>query len=172
MYKEIVEKYLTDNNETDLTKFTLIDNGNGVEIGQWDYGIDQPTPDHNLIRLEQKKENKKLEIKTQRNDNFAKPLLVRSSPDIYLKPQPDVNIFLAAYSMADGDTKEWFSCDENGIKQFASIDVTKDELIAVANHYEDRKTLEYNQCNKRCFAVDALTSIAEVENFDIEQVIV
>lgn len=179
-----IKRYLSDNN-IDINnvsdEFEILDmsDSKGPFINKWNVqGLIKPTQEQldaisdNDILLEEAQEAKKTEIKTQRDNNFTKPLLVRSNPDIYLKPQPQVNIFLAAYSMADGSTKEWFPCDINGVKLTESIDITKDELIIVANHYEERKTLEYNQCNKRCFAVDALTTIEEVENFDINQVIV
>jgi hypothetical protein len=124
------------------------------------------------VLLQEAKDSKKTEIKALRDAEFQKPLQIRSNPDIYLKPQPQTNIFLAAYSMADGAIKEWKPCDIDGVMQDGFIEVTKEELISASNHYEERKTLEYNQYHKRIDAIEALTTIEEVEAFDINQIIV
>lgn len=120
--------------------------------------------------LAEAKAAKKEEIIKVRNSAFAKPLQVRSNPDVYLRPQPQVNIFLAAYSMNDGATKEWAPCDEDGNIQDTEVAFTKEELVSASNHYEERKTTQYNQARRRCRAVDALTTIEEVEAYDITTV--
>lgn len=122
------------------------------------------------IALEEAKTAKKEEIIKARNSAFAKPLHTRSNPDLYLRPQPQVNIFLAAYSMSDGATKEWAPCDKDGNIQDLEVEFTKEELVSASNHYEERKTTQYNQARKRCRAVDALTTIEEVEAYDITTV--
>jgi len=120
--------------------------------------------------LEEAKAAKKEEITKARNSEFAKPLQVRSNPDVYLRPQPQVNIFLAAYSMNDGATKEWAPCDKDGNMQDTEVAFTKEELVSASNHYEERKTTQYNQARRRCRAVDVLTTIEEVEAYDITTV--
>ncbi len=124
------------------------------------------------VDLADVKNSKKAEIKALRNSEFQKPLQIRSNPDIYLKPKPETNIFMAAYSMADNTTKEWRVCDIDGVMQNEFIEAAKDELMSISNHYEERKTLEYNQYHKKCDAVEALETIEEVESFDINQIIV
>ena len=120
------------------------------------------------VLLEEAKYSKKSEVKSARNKEFSKPLQARGS--LYLKTQPEVNIFLAAYSMADGSVKEWAPCDVNGEAHDNEVSFSKFELVSVSNHYEDRKTTHYNQSRRRCRAIEALTSIEEVESYDITQV--
>jgi len=142
-----------------------------LEIQEWIANGGIVAPEFtNAELLVNAKDKKKAEIKALRDSKFAEPLLAKSNPDVYLKPQPQTNIFLAAYAMADGSTKEWLPCDVHGVFANAEVSFTKLELTSVASHYEDRKTMEYNQCNKRCRAVDALTTIAAVEAYDINTV--
>jgi hypothetical protein len=185
LYKKIT-KYLLDNNiniknVNHAIRLTDLSDGNGPFIEKWDdeiVGLERPKKDDldlieiDAILLQEAKDSKKTEIKALRDAEFQKPLQIRSNPDIYLKPQPQTNIFLAAYSMADGAIKEWKPCDIDGVMQDGFIEVTKEELISASNHYEERKTLEYNQCHKRIDAIEALTTIEEVEAFDINQIIV
>ena len=53
-----------------------------------------------------------------------------------------------------------------------TLEVAKDELMSVSNHYEFRKTQEYNQRDLKVVRINKLTTIAEVEAFNINQIIV
>ena len=86
----------------------------------------------NTELLAEAKSSKKVEITKARNSEFAKPLQVRSNPDVYLRPQPQVNIFLAAYSMAEEATKEWAPCDKEGNIQDLEVSFTKQELVSAS----------------------------------------
>ena len=87
--------------------------------------------------------------------------------DCYVTTDPEINIFQSAILMEDGSTREW-GCRCEGEKVI--ITLTKSDLLSLANHYEQRKNAEYNQCDKRRSTVDALTTIEEVEAYDITTV--
>tara|TARA_R110000782_G_scaffold52163_1_gene111983 strand:- start:319 stop:795 length:477 start_codon:yes stop_codon:yes gene_type:complete len=135
------------------------------EIINWPY--DEPKPTKDDINLMSAQEVKKLEVVEARNKEFSKPLQARD--DLYLRAQPEVNIFLAANSMGDGSSKEWAPCDVNGVIQDSEVAFTKSELVSVSNHYEERKTTHYNQCRRRCRAIDKLESVRDVESYDVTQ---
>jgi hypothetical protein len=119
--------------------------------------------------LEQVKDEKKSLIKFDRDIKFSNLLFYKKIDgiDLYLKPKPQENIFMAAFIMADGTTKDWYPYDVNGVKQQSSLTITKEELINMATHYEVRKTNVYNLCNQMCFEIDALTTLEQVQNYDI-----
>lgn len=122
-----------------------------------------------LYSVEELKDLKKQEIKKLRNDSFSKPLLARviSGDSYYVTTNPEINIFQSAILMTDDETREW-GCYRDGQKEI--ITLTKSELLSLANHYEQRKNQEYNLCDKRREAVDALSTIQEVEDYDINTV--
>jgi len=80
--------------------------------------------------------------------------------------------------MADDATKPWRAYSVDGEKLSNEdgspliLQLTKGEVIGAANHYEDRKSAEYLQRDLKIAAVDKLSTIEEVESFDITEVIV
>lgn len=137
----------------------------------------------NNISLQKAKETKKVEIENYKNSEFAKVLLIRASnntgnPDYYVKPKPEANIFLAGLSMADNATKPWRAYNIDGEKLSNNdgspliLQLTKNEVIGAANHYEERKSNEYLQRDLKIAAVDNLSTIEDVEAFDVNAPIV
>ncbi|MHA2219734.1 MAG: hypothetical protein ACXACY_27820 [Candidatus Hodarchaeales archaeon] len=125
------------------------------------------------ILLQEAKDSKKALIKSHRDAQFGKLLFYKTidGTDLYLKPKPQENIFMASFTMADGTTKDWYPYDVDCNKQPVSVAITKEELMAMAAHYEVRKTNTYNLCNQMCFDIDALTTVEEVEVYDINNII-
>lgn len=119
--------------------------------------------------LARAKENKKAEVKNLRFDNLSQDLLAKTidGVDFYVKTNPEINLFQSAILMPDDGTRLWgcYSAAGKGLVPFS-----KDELLSLAHHYEVRKNQEYNLCDVRREAIDALTSIEKVEAFDINQV--
>jgi hypothetical protein len=117
------------------------------------------------------KDIKKQQIKNLRLHNLSRDLLGKKidEVDFYVKTDPEINLFQSAILMPDNETRLWgcFSVAGKGLVPFS-----KNELLSIANHYEVRKNQEYNLCDLRRSAVDALTTIEEVEAFDITQVFV
>tara|TARA_R110000822_G_scaffold177026_1_gene317059 strand:- start:576 stop:1079 length:504 start_codon:yes stop_codon:yes gene_type:complete len=151
-----------------------------LQGGDWAVCSEQELSDY---RLEKAKDLKRAETKTYLNTMFANPLLVRAgngggNPDYYVKPSPEYNIFLAGFYMADEATKDWraFDIDCNKLSNSDGsplfLQLTKDELIIISSHYEDRKTQEYNQRDLKLAAINALTTVVAVEAFDVSEVIV
>lgn len=144
------------------------------KIIKWPYDVVQPSAEElQLIeKLFVSRDKKVKELKTLRDKEFKEPVLVRSNPDIYLKPQPESNIFLAAHSMEDGSTKEWRICDSEGNMLDQILEITKGELLSASSHYEERKTLAYNQYHKKCFELKNSEDLDFITNYDINKIIV
>lgn len=119
--------------------------------------------------LEELKELKKKEIRKLRDSKFSEKILVKNiaGKDYYAATNPEINIFQAATLMADSETRDW-GCYCDGNKELVTL--SKDELLSLARHYEQRKNTEYNLCDKRRAAIDAMTTIEEVEAYDITTV--
>jgi hypothetical protein len=117
------------------------------------------------------KNKKKEEIKKLRTASLGGDLLakVENGNSYYVTTKPEINIFQAALLISDDITRRW-GCYLNGVK--VQLILTKKELRNLASHYEERKNLAYNLCDDRRAAVDALSTIEEVEAFDINQVII
>lgn len=149
-------------------------------IQQWivDGGIVEP--EFTDAELLQNAKDKKIgEINTYKDQEFGKVLLVRPGPtNYYVKPSPDYNMFLAGSTMLVDQTKTWraFDVDCNKLtKQDGSplfLELTRSELMTLSSHYEERKTQEYNQRDLKIHQVSLLTTVEEVEAFDVNQVIV
>jgi hypothetical protein len=123
--------------------------------------------------LNQAKDAKKNLIKSHRDIQFGKLLFYKTvnGTALFLKPKPQENIFMASFTMVDGTTKDWYPYDIDCNKQSTSVSITKQELKSMAGHYEVRKTDYYNMCNSMCFDIDALTTIEDVEAYDINNII-
>ena len=143
--------------------------------------VDQLSTALSVVEIQKAKEIKIAESKSIRNSEFNKPLIARSgAPSYYLKPQPKVNIFLAGASMdaldaqSNTNTKPWEVCDINGgaIDGKLLVAFTKAELVSLSNHYEDRKTENYNYHKLRVKEINALTTVALVESYDEAKVFI
>jgi len=117
------------------------------------------------------KNEKKEEIKNLRAASLGGDLLakVENGNSYYVTTRPEINIFQSAVLIPDDITRRWGGY-LNGVK--VPIVLTKQELKNLSNHYEERKNLAYNLCDARRAAVDALSTIEEVEAFDINEVII
>ena len=117
------------------------------------------------------KNEKKEAIKNLRAVRLGGNLLARveNGNSYYVTTKPEINIFQAALLISDDITRRW-GCYLNGVK--VPLMLTKQELRNLASHYEERKNLAYNLCDDRRAAVDALSTIEEVEAFDINEVII
>lgn len=119
--------------------------------------------------LNKAKEIKKTQIKNLRSTNLGKNLFAKTvdGVDFYVKTDPEINLFQSAILMSDNGIRLWGCYSSNGK---ALLSFSKEELLNIASHYETRKNQEYNLCDLRREAVDNLTSIQEIEAFDITQV--
>jgi hypothetical protein len=117
------------------------------------------------------KNEKKEKIKNLRTASLGANLLakVENGNSYYVTTRSEINIFQSAALIADDNTRRWGGY-LNGVK--VPLVLTKQELKNLSNHYEERKNLAYNLCDDRRAAVDALSTIEEVEAFDINQVII
>ena len=117
------------------------------------------------------KNEKKEAIKNLRAASLGGDLLARveNGNSYYVTTKPEINIFQSAVLVADDITRRWGGY-LNGVK--VPLVLTKQELKNLSNHYEERKNLAYNLCDDRRAAVDALSTIEEVEAFDINEVII
>ena len=121
------------------------------------------------------KYSKKLIIKSLRTSSLGGDLLakVENGNSYYVTTRSEINIFQSAVlsminsRVPDNSTRRWGGY-LNGVK--VSIVLTKEELLSLSNHYEERKNLAYNLCDDRRAAVDALSTIEEVEAYDINSV--
>jgi hypothetical protein len=115
------------------------------------------------------KEIKKNEIKELRTTLLAVNILAKNidGKSYYVKTDPEINLFSSAILMEEGSTRIW-GCFCEGEKIL--IELTKAELLSIANHYEVRKSQEYNLCDLRRAEVSLLTNIEDVEAFDINKV--
>jgi hypothetical protein len=119
------------------------------------------------IDLQKAKENKKAEINKQRDLARDKDISHTVNGKIY-KFQRDIVDQLAfinsIVSMTDTAVDGWVTSD-NSI-----VDLSKSDLISICNHIRLRDGNEVKQARKRKDAVNALTTISEVENYDINTV--
>jgi len=115
------------------------------------------------------KNEKKEEIKNLRAVSLGGNLLakVENGNSYYVTTKPEINIFQAALLIPGDITRRWGGY-LNGVK--VPLVLTKQELRNLSNHYEERKNLAYNLCDARRAAVDALSTIEEVEAFDINSI--
>ena len=171
MYKEIVDQYLIDNNQSDLTRYKLVDNGQGVEIKNWLYEIDPPVLDHELIKIETAKTNKKIEIETARDAAIYAPITISTENEgektfsafIGMAGQVALAITNLDKRIADGEISPTIRhpAQDNSrplltINDFRLLET---ELIA-RNDY-------YNQGIDLKAQVDACSTIEQVNSIDI-----
>lgn len=115
------------------------------------------------------KYSKKLIIKNLRTSSLEDKLLVKveDGNSYYAESKPEINIFHSAQLMPDGSERVW-GCFLNGSKILLRL--SKNELLRLSHHYEERKNLAYNLCDYRRAAVDLLLTVEEVEAYDINSV--
>jgi hypothetical protein len=124
-------------------------------------------PDSELLK--EAIEAKKIEIKNLRTSLLAADILAKNidGKSYYVKTDPEINLFSSAILMEESATRIW-GCFYEGEKVL--IELTKAELLSIANHYEVRKNQEYNLCDLRRAEVSLLTNIDAVNAFDINKV--
>lgn len=117
------------------------------------------------------KDLKKEEVKNQRIANISRNLTaeVVDGATYYVETHPEHDLFVTGSSMAEGETVMW-GCLLDGKKVSRSF--SKSKMIELSGHYRQRKNQEYYQCDQRRIAIDVLTTIEEVQNYDITQVYV
>lgn len=112
------------------------------------------------------KELKKIEINSQRDNIKSKNLFHKvGDEDHYF--QRDIISNLAFLNAISGDTAVvgWVTA-ENKI-----IDISKSELISICDHIRNRDTRETILARKRKDLLETITTLEEVEAFDITQII-
>ena len=124
-------------------------------------------PDSELLK--EAIEAKKTEIKKLRTSLLAVDIPAKNTngKSYYVKTDPEINLFSSAILMEESATRIW-GCFCEGEKVL--IELTKKELLSIANHYEVRKSQEYNLCDLRRAEVSLLTNIEDVNAFDINKV--
>jgi hypothetical protein len=179
---EIINKYLQENSINDFTKYSLIDRGNGIEINKWDYEIDKPNFTQDEIKLSIAKTSKINQAKKLRDSNLNKPT-----------PQT-----VGSYDKMDNLINRTFNISEKDVEKFNTIisrlqdridageinptrrwktstvriALTIDDYKSLRNHLEDRDEQEYDQYNLKVELLNNLTTVEEVEAFDINEIIV
>lgn len=128
------------------------------------------TPQPIEEKIANAKESKKAEVKALRATSLSADLLAKviDGKSYYVKTDPEINLFQSAILLADDATRVW-GCYVDGVKEL--IELTKSDLLNIAHHYEERKNQEYNLCDKRRAEINTLSTIEEVEAFDITQII-
>jgi hypothetical protein len=123
----------------------------------------------NAELLANAKSAKKKEIKQLRTKELSVDLLAKviDGKSYYVKIDPEINLFSSAILMENNSTRLW-GCYVDGKKEL--IKLTKSDLLGIAHHYEERKSQQYNLCDLRRQKVDSLSSLEEVEAFDINKV--
>lgn len=129
-------------------------------------GIVQPEfTDEEL--LQKAKDIKKLEINKQRDEAIDKDVLhTVGESDYYFQRSITAQLawINAAQTMDDIVVNSWITASN------AVVDLSKEDLISICNHIRLRDATEYFQARKRKDAVLALTTIEEVNDYDITQV--
>lgn len=121
-----------------------------------------------ILDLKETKDKKELEIDSKRDAELAKNILQRiNNVDCYF--QRDIASNLAWHNAIQGMKSDdvlglWVVAD-NSI-----VEVKKSDFINICAHIQERDTREIIQARLRKNAVNALTTIEEVEAFDITQV--
>ena len=139
------------------------------------------------VLLEEAKYSKKQEVEDVRAARFVERLFVKNidNKPYYASVHPELNIFEAS-SLTDEfmiDSDKQPILDANGDKIINSvlwgcyvegekelISLTKKDLDNLAKHYKDRKGAAYNQCDLARAAIKKLTTLKEVEAFDITKI--
>jgi hypothetical protein len=152
-----------------------------VLLSESDWNSRHDLSPEDLLKVARNK--KKVELKQWKLSEIGATLQIRSAPDYHVKPSPTENIFCAHGSMTASQTKIWRAMDSQGTKLFELdefgdrvnplfLSLTKAELKSASDHYEARKTSVYHQHDLKFFQIDEiLTTIEEVEAFDVTQVI-
>jgi len=153
-----------------MEKLYKIVNGITIEFSEADYKEYADNQSRGeLEKLPNAKIAKKEEIKQIRTKVLSTDLLAKviDGKCYYVKTDPEINLFSSAILMADDSTRLW-GCYSDGKKKL--IELTKSDLLGIAHHYEERKSQQYNLCDLRRQEVDSLSSLEEVEAFDINKV--
>ena len=119
------------------------------------------------LELSEKKLAKCREINAQRDSNISKNVAHEVQGQTY-SFQRSITSQLAwinaVESMEDIALENWVTADNQ------IISLSKQDLISICRHIRFRDTTEVTQARKRKDAVNALSSIEEVESYDITQI--
>lgn len=180
MYSKI-KKYLLDNNikiDDVINSLSLVDlsDGKGPSIGDWDevkIGIKKPTKEVlssisiDDILLKEAQDSKKAELKSVLKKMLSKNILFKD--DLYMKVEPEVNLFLAYKDMTSTEVKNWGCYSKEGVF-VDGIDMKKSELQALSKGYETYKSNMYKIYNKAKKDIFNSTDIKYVESFDTTKI--
>ena len=153
-----------------MTKLYKIVNGSTSEFSQKDY---KEYADNQIAGELQKllnaKSIKKEEIKQLRTKLLSADLLAKviDGKSYYIKTDPEINLFFSAILMENNATRLW-GCYVNGKKEL--IQLSKSDLLNIAQHYEKRRDQQYNFCDLRRAEIDSMLTLKEIESFDINKV--
>jgi hypothetical protein len=153
-----------------MEKLYKIVNGIEMEFSEADYKSHADNQAQGkLEKLPNAKSAKKQEIKQLRTKELFADLLAKviDGKSYYVKIDPEINLFSSAILMENNSIRLW-GCYVDGKKEL--IKFTKSDLLAIAHHYEERKSQQYNFCDLRRQEVDSLSSLEEVESFNIHKV--
>lgn len=144
------------------------------KIINWPYSEPQPSDEELNLWLAQ--DSKKAEIKALRNSALLEPTPKTVSFQDNLENKTfnvqsnDVNVFtnIIAYlgDRPASDTRKW--TDSTGER----VDLSINDFRSLRNHLIFRDEVQYDQARLRSKEVEALTSVEEVETYDINQVII
>lgn len=120
-----------------------------------------------IVKLNEAKKTKCEKINSQRDSNISKNVAHEVQGQTY-SFQRSITSQLAwvnaVESMEDIALENWVTADNQ------IISLSKQDLISICRHIRLRDTTETIQARKRKDAVNALSSIEEVESFDITQI--
>jgi hypothetical protein len=153
-----------------MEKLYKIVNGITIEFSETDYReYAENQSKGELEKLPNAKIAKKEEIKELRTKVLSTDLLAKviDGKSYYVKTDPEINLFSSAILMESGSTRFW-GCYVDGKKEL--LELTKAELLSIAQHYEFRKSQQYNFCDLRIAEINSMASLEEVESFDINKV--
>ena len=162
--KQLSSGYLINDGES----FAPFNSSLELEIQEWIAAGGIVEPEFTESELLQKvKDSKIQEINKQRDVNLNKNVSQTINGAIY-QFQRSITSQLAwvnaVESMEDIALENWVTADNQ------IISLSKQDLISICCHIRFRDTTEVTQARKRKDAVNALSSIEEVESYDITQI--
>ena len=119
------------------------------------------------IDLENVKAIKKAQINALRDTRMAKDILGKvNGKDYYFQRNVTANLAWVNYLESSKDivVTNWVTADNK------IIDINQNDLVSICTHIRDRDTQAVIQARKCKDALEKLSTLAEVEAFDINQV--
>lgn len=158
MYYNFVQDYLKSQKITDLSKFSLQDDGEGVYIKNWDYEVKKPNlPSEQEVSLRSLK-NKKIECLKSNRDNALNNLIYSiniegfGSCDFYLKTS-DLAVIQARINSLSSDvaTKTW------GCSDGRRVELNKAAFQALLKHISVNDETVYNVYAEKLEEIEKIT---------------